>query len=103
MAQSPAHALTETTSEPHAVGNDLVHHLGGFSNHSEHPVFQSGFHFFAGMPEIGQLEIVDRGGAIHTNAGDQSFFHHPNDDRSQTAFHDVRAHHEDDALVIDAG
>jgi hypothetical protein len=93
-AQSFAHAQLVAV----AFRDGGVHVAAGLFGGSEAAIGKHGFDVFARSTGDGDLEIVDRGRAVHGEGGREAAIHQIDEHGGEAAFHDVPAHSPDDRL-----
>ena len=70
----------------------------GFFRHAELAVFEGGIHVFGGIAGDGEFEIVNEGGAVHGDGGNETFIDEVDQDRPESHFDDMAAKAPNDGL-----
>ena len=71
-----------------------------FRGHTKTTVLQACRHIFAGNTPHGNFRIMDNTSTIHCQMGDVAFFDPINNQRTDTAFDNMCAHHPDNSFLL---
>src|SRR6266436_9096150 len=94
-------AVAETCA--HGDFCDLVEILAGFRGHAECAGAETGFDVFGSVADEGDFEVVDEGGAVHGEGGDEAAAHEIDEDRAEADFDYVAADAPEDGFAVLAG
>src|SRR5882762_1446123 len=94
-----------TIAEAGAHGDfcDLVQILTGFRGHAECAGAETGFDVFGSVADEGDFEVVDEGGAVHGEGGDEAAAHEIDEQRAEADFDDVAADAPENGFALLAG
>ena len=84
-------------------GHRLGHPCPRLVGQPEGAVGQVLGHVFRSLPEAGDLEVVDRGGAVERQMADPAAVHGVGEERGAAGFHDVPAAHDHHRAALPNG
>src|SRR5215470_6146300 len=72
-------------------GGNLIEKHAGFAGHAESAGVEAGFDIFGSVAAKGDFEIVNEGGAVHGDAGNETAAHEIIQHGTEAGFYDVAA------------
>src|SRR6267154_970973 len=87
----------------HGDFGDLIQIFAGFGGHAEGAGTETGLDVFGSVAGQGDLEIVDQGGAVHGERGDEAAAHEVDEDRAESDFDYMAAYAPEDGFALLAG
>ena len=88
---------------PHCHFRDLVQIFARFRGHAECTGSQTGFDIFGSVANQRDFEIVDEGGAVHGERGDEAAAHEVDEDGTEANLDDVAADAPENGFALLAG